>query len=306
MAAEVSLTQLSAHIQNPANALQLAFSSGVFKNAQTCASCGSTMTLQHYSDAPDGVCWRCPGCRKRLSVRTGSILHDSKLALPELFTFAHQWAHDRLVKDTRTEVPVASATATRLMHKLVAACQQWCKRDGRTIGGVDHIVELDETQLSRKKHDKGRAIPGSDVWIFGGIDRDTKDVFVQRVDRRNAKTLIPIIEKNVGVGTQIETDSWRSYDKLDHLGKVPQYTHESVNHRYNYVDPDTGAHTQNIERLWRDFKQKKKMQYGIRGTEIDGYCYEFTWKHWVKMNGLDPFAAVLDLISTTDWSKVDV
>ena len=129
---------------------------------------------------------------------------------------------------------------------------------------------------------------------------------MQRVPRRDAETLIPIVEQKVAPGSQIKTDSWRPYNKLDHLGRVSPYGHESVNHSENYVDPVTGAHTQNIERLWRDFKQKKKMQYGIRETEIDGYCCEFTWKHYVKANGLEPFHAVLRLISTTDWSRVNI
>ena len=197
MAGHLSLVQLYSYIQSEENALQLAFSSGVFKNAQTCPSCNRAMTLQTYTNAPDKRCWRCPVCRKRLSVRTGSILSDSKLSLRELFIFAHQWAHDKLVKDTRAEVPLASATAALLMHKLVGACAQWCQAADRMIGGIQHVVELDETQLSRKKHDKGRAIPGSDVWIFGGIDRDTKDIFVQRVQKRDAKTLIPIIQEKV-------------------------------------------------------------------------------------------------------------
>lgn len=250
----VSLVQLSAYLQIERNPLNLAFSSGVFKSSQRCGGCNVEMTLQTYSSAPEKVCWRCPRCRKRVSVRSQSILQDSKLSLNELFIFAHQWANDHLMKDTVTEVPVASATATRLMHLLVAACSQWCSQADRMIGGTDHVVEMDETQVSRRKHNQGRVVPGTAVWIFGGIDRDTKEIFVQKVPRRDAPTLIPIIQEKVAPGSQINTDSWRSYGKLDHLGKVSPYAHETVNHSENYVDPITGAHTQNIERLWRDFK----------------------------------------------------
>ena len=85
----VSLLQLSAHLQIEGNALKLAFSSGVFKSSQRCGGCNAEMTLQSYSSAPEKVCWRCPRCRKRLSVRTQSILQDSKLSLDELFILSN-------------------------------------------------------------------------------------------------------------------------------------------------------------------------------------------------------------------------
>ena len=33
------------------------------------------------------------------------------------------------------------------------------------------------------------------VWVFGGIDRETKDCFFNRVENRTAGTLVKIIKK---------------------------------------------------------------------------------------------------------------
>ncbi|KAK0043046.1 OTU domain-containing protein 4 [Biomphalaria pfeifferi] len=46
------------------------------------------------------------------------------------------------------------------------------------------------------------------------------------------------------------SDCWRSYDCLNSEG----YRHLTVNHSYNFVNPETKAHTQHIERLWRKVK----------------------------------------------------
>jgi len=38
-----------------------------------------------------------------------------------------------------------------------------------------------------------------------------------------------------------------------------------VNQKYNFVDPDSGAHTQNIECLWRSAKERNKRHSGTIG-----------------------------------------
>ena len=56
----------------------------------------------------------------------------------------------------------------------------------------------------------------------------------------------------MAVGSEIHTDCWRGYNKLDDYG----YTHYTVNHTQNFVDPETGAHSQNIENSWKTLKRR--------------------------------------------------
>ncbi|KAI6653084.1 hypothetical protein LOD99_3920 [Oopsacas minuta] len=44
------------------------------------------------------------------------------------------------------------------------------------IGGPGHIVEIDESKFGHQKYSRGRMLSGQ--WIFGGIDRETKDIFM--------------------------------------------------------------------------------------------------------------------------------
>lgn len=48
-------------------------------------------------------------------------------------------------------------------------------------------------------------------------------------------------------GTTILSDKWKTYNCLS----AENYTHLTVNHSINIVDPDTDAHTQDIERTWQ-------------------------------------------------------
>ena len=59
--------------------------------------------------------------------------------------------------------------------------------------------------------------------------------------------MIPLILKHVHPGTIIHTDCWKAYSKLVEHG----YVHGTVNHSENFVDPESGAHTQSIESNWR-------------------------------------------------------
>ena len=85
-------------------------------------------------------------------------------------------------------------------------------------------------KFGKTKFNCGRYIEGQ--WVFGGIYR-----------QRDKGTLLPIIRAHILPGTCVMSDMWKAYDCL----KDESYTHLTVNYRLNFVDPDTGAHTQRIE-----------------------------------------------------------
>jgi transposase-like protein len=64
------------------------------------------------------------------------------------------------------------------------------------------------------------------------------------------------IKKHIKKGTTIYSDSWRAY-KTAELEKAG-FEHFKVNHKYNFVDPETGAHTQTVERMWGSAKWRNK------------------------------------------------
>ena len=98
-------------------------------------------------------------------------------------------------------------------------------------------------------------------WVFGGLCRETKACFLVPVERRDKETLLPIIRAQILPGTRVMSDLWRSYDCLKDEG----YEHLTVNHSLNFVDPDTGAHTQGIENTWWGVKRS----YPRTGTSTE-------------------------------------
>ncbi|GAA49254.1 hypothetical protein CLF_102765 [Clonorchis sinensis] len=57
-----------------------------------------------------------------------------------------------------------------------------------------------------------------------------------------------------------------------------KYTHETLNHTENFVDPTTGAHTQTIESLWHVYKMHNKRQRGTQRSLVESFLCEFVWR----------------------------
>ena len=100
--------------------------------------------------------------------------------------------------------------------------------------------------------------------------------YMELVQQRDARTLLPIIQQHTAPGTVIHNDQWRSYNGVSQLSNVS--SHSTVNHSVKFVDSVTGVHTQNIESYWNRVKMKLKRMKGCRAEEIPGYLDEFMWR----------------------------
>ena len=117
------------------------------------------------------------------------------------------------------------------------------------------------------KYHRGRYVEGK--WAFGGIYRETKACYLVLVERRDKGTLIPITRNQILPGTCVMSDMWKAYDCLQGEG----YNHLIVNHSQNFVDPDTGAHTQRIENTRWGIKRSIPRNFLL--TLWSYFCYVF-------------------------------
>uniref|UniRef100_A0A0N5B7R5 DDE_Tnp_IS1595 domain-containing protein n=1 Tax=Strongyloides papillosus TaxID=174720 RepID=A0A0N5B7R5_STREA len=150
------------------------------------------------------------------------------------------------------------------------------------IGEPEKIVEIDESLISKRKNHCGRVLPP--VWIFGGVCRETGECFLQAVPKRGFKTLTSVILERIEEGSTIYSDCWRSY-KTSEL-EAQGFEHFRVNHKYNFVDPESGAHTQTVERMWGSAKWRNKKQRGTDRNMLDSYLAEFIWRKNNRKNDL--------------------
>lgn len=60
------------------------------------------------------------------------------------------------------------------------------------------------------------------------------------------------------------------------------YVHYSVNHSRSFVNADTGAHTQNIERAWSNYKSQIWRLRGNRTEKsLKRHLASIEWTHWL-------------------------
>jgi len=112
------------------------------ESVRSCPRCGSTETNEI-----DGVAYWCKGCRRRFSVRTGTILERSKIPLHKWVITIHLCVtNPKGVSSMKLQrdLDITQKTAWFMAHRICAAWTQ--------SGGLFHgPVKLDKTCMSRKR-----------------------------------------------------------------------------------------------------------------------------------------------------------
>ena len=224
----------------------------------------------------DGYGWRCERpCRRRVSVRAGSFFEKSNLSLAKILQLLYQWAHrNASFLSLHHELNLATNTVVDWKNFSRDVCAQYLLAHPVTLGGPGIVVEIDESLFVRRKHNVGRVV--LEQWVFGGIEVGTpaRKGFLVAVARRNAATLIPILQQYVLPGTTVISDCWAAYNMIGNIG----YLHWTVNHQIEFVNPLNGACTNHVECYWKNAKLRNKTECGTARTQLDSYLIEYMWR----------------------------
>ena len=79
------------------------------------------------------------------------------------------------------------------------------------------------------------------------------------------------------------SDCWAAYGGIKNLPEG--YRHYTVNHSVEFVNKETGQHTNTIESQWQKFEQAHKQRYGTHRGLLNSYMEEFLWRK--KFGGPD-------------------
>jgi transposase-like protein len=210
-----------------------------------------------------------------LCIRTGSPFSDVRISLGSILFSIHKWSVGASVTQACEEVGISKPTMILIYKYLRDICRRYFVANPVRLGGPGVTCQVDESLFGYKpKYHRGRA-PEEERWVFGIVDTRFRPAlgYMESVEKRDAATLLPIIQRVCLPSTIIVSDGWAAYSRIHEQG----YEHKVVNHSENFVDPVTGAHTQHIESYWAKSKQRLKAMKGVRREHLDEYLEEMMW-----------------------------
>ncbi|KAK8735577.1 hypothetical protein OTU49_005444 [Cherax quadricarinatus] len=260
-------------------AIELFQQHGVIPAGRNCGVCGKpcTINLERRSfrcnkQRTNKKNKRVTKCSYSVSLFTGTWLENSHLSPSQNLLFINEFVRKRFTQRAVQEnIGIASNTVVNWKNFCGLVCVNWMDEQ-EAIGGPGSIIEIKESKFG-KSHSSGRRAVES-VWVFGGIDRHTKKQFIVPVEGRDSETLIPLCQKYIKPGSTIYSDFRKAYAELGSLG----YVHQMVKRSQSLVDPDTGAHTKNIKKLWKDIK-RWVLRAGVKKTYYRQYFARYLFIH---------------------------
>lgn len=165
-------------------------------------------------------------------------------------------------------------------------CAQYFIDHPAIIGGPGVEVEIDESKFGKRKFHRGRVVEGH--WVFGGTERTTGECFLVEVEHRDTATLLPLIQHHIRPGSIVYSDEWKAYSRITQTTGMP---HATVNHSLNFVDPNTGAHTQGVEAMWSSCKRMMREEKTMHSNLFESYLPEFMWRR--RFGGAESFSNIV-------------
>ena len=228
--------------------------------------------------------------------RCAVLVFCCNLSLAKVVQLMYHWAHQNASFTTlHHEMTFSSHTTVDWKNFCRDIYAEHFLANPVTIGGPGIVVEIDESLFCRRKYNVGRAI--AQQWVFGGLEVGTpaRKGLLVAVPRRDAATLLPVIQQYVLPGSTIVSDCWRAYNTLPQLG----YQHLTVNRNIQFVNPQNGACTNHIECYWKNAKMRNKRECGTARSQLDSYLIEYMWRTQFGNNPLHNFVAHVRAVYST-------
>ena len=232
--------------------------------------------------------WRCRGCRKMFTVRTSTVMEESRLPVRVwVFAFWKACASKKGISALQLsrEMEITHRSALFVLRRLRHAMSD--PTPARKLTGT---VEVDETYIGGKPRHKGpqniiKRGRGDKVPVLALAERDG-EVRFRMLDRVTAATLAEAIAENVDLRSRLITDELALYTVV---GREFEGGHETVKHKAGeYKRRDTDVHSNSVEGV---FSLLKRGVYGtfhsVSRKHLPNYLSEFEFRHNARRVGDD-------------------
>jgi transposase-like protein len=254
-----------------------------------CPFCGQFETVARLpEEGAMGKGWlHCSDCRKKFTVRVGSVYERSHIPLRKwVFAIHLMCASKKGVSPHQLHrmLGITYKSAWFLAHRIRESMKD---ETPAPLGGEGKAVEVDETYISRKRPRKTDAFSNGVGWEASDRGYGHKRAIVSLVERggrvisfhvpdSTSKTIRPIVMKHVDRASRLQTDEASQYVKM---GREFQGGHGAVGHaKGEYVRGKD--HTNTIEGVFSIFKRGMVGIYQHCGEQhLQRYVTEFDFRY---------------------------
>ncbi|WP_430909231.1 IS1595 family transposase [Maribacter sp. 2-571] len=234
--------------------------------------------------------WKCSDkeCRKKFTVRVGTIFENSKI--PFRIWFAAIWLcteHKKGISSVQLgiDLGITQKTAWFVLHRI----REMLREKAPQMLGDKNMVEIDAAYVGGKEGNKhfpkkrssedknltneGRPYKGKKA-ILGIIERNGK-VALKYVDGETTKNMVEFVKTHVPQDSTIYSDEAPAYKQLKKT-----YKHDNVKHSLNiYVEGQ--VHTNTIENFWSVLKRGL---YGVYHQISDKHISRYLDEYAARFN----------------------
>ncbi len=249
--------------------------------------------------------WRCRECVKDFTVKTDSILHDSRIPLQKWAQAVYLFAVNlRGISSMELQhwVGVTQKTAWYMGQRIRKALED---NDLVFFGPVEvdesHFGGKERFKHKNKKLNAGRGAVGKTT-IIGVKNRATNQIYAKVIDETKAPDLQGFVKERVARGADVYTDENRGY-----VGLNKHYRHERVKHNakqyVRYREDGEKIHSNGVENFWSTMKRGQHGTfYKMSPKHLDRYAQEFYGRHNIRE--LDTEEMVVSIVRGMDAKRL--
>jgi transposase-like protein len=225
--------------------------------------------------------YECAECGLHFSATTGTLFHDSHLPLQKWFMAMALMCEAKKgvsAMQVQRHIGCTYKTAWYLCHRIRKAMEEL---NAEPLGGAGKIVEVDESYLGGRVHDKRKTTKekrDAKVAILGIAERNGR-VHLQRIENAKAATLKPILKDRIHADTkQVVTDGHPTYlNVMPSVVSISQ--HKIADHKAELAEFGELS-SKTVEGAFSLFKRGVIGSYHqLSKDHLDSYLQEFCWRY---------------------------
>ncbi len=252
--------------------------SRLWSNGPVCPHCGviGEASRSRGKTTRPGL-WNCRACRKPFTVKIGTVFESSHVPLHIWLQTIYLFCSSKKGYATRQlqrTLGCSMKTAWFLGMRVREAMTVLGIADTAPLGGVNQVVEIDETYVGGKAANrKGKIPPKAIMLSLGERDGSVRSFPVPNV---TAQTLKPVIVANVHKASYVMTDDAAVYPAIGREFA----SHGSVNHSIEDYVRAQFWHTNTIENFFSIFKRGVfGFYFHVSEPHLHRYAAEFDFRY---------------------------